>query len=77
MQKWEYLFVTCSTTMMSNDWKPWLVNGRQPPDWKKQTIYEYSNKIGEEGWELVNLMTGHHSTGDTKHYRLVFKRPKP
>lgn len=76
MQKWEYLFVGCETH--NNDWRPRYVNGQELRDWKRgSSISDFSNQIGAEGWELVNLMTGHNQLGSTTNYRLVFKRPKP
>ena len=75
MQKWEYLFISCSHH--NGDWRPQYANGHELPDWKRgPTISTYSNQLGTEGWELINLMTGHNQYGATDAYRLVFKRPK-
>ncbi len=76
MQRWEYLFVTC--IYHNDDWRPKYVNGQEVRDWKRgPSISEFSNRIGLDGWELVNLMTGHTESGGTEAYRLVFKRPRP
>ena len=72
--KWEYLFVVCEH--LRGDWRPQFVNGQELNNWQHgPTIYEYSNQLGQQGWELVNLVTGHNDEGSTLYYRLVFKRP--
>jgi hypothetical protein len=72
MQKWEYTFVSCEH---KKAWRPRWVNDEELPNWKKgPTIYEFSNRLGREGWELVNLDTTSYR-GSTYTYRLTFKRP--
>lgn len=76
MQKWEYVFVECQGH--GGQWRPKLVNGQELADWKKgPAIHEYSNQLGQQGWELVNLATGQTAGGATYHYRLTYKRPIP
>ena len=76
MQKWEYAFVTCE--YHNNGWRPQYVNCQEIRDWKRgPDISDFSNQLGADGWELVNLMTGHNEFGNTSAYRLVFKRSKP
>ena len=68
MQKWEYLFVTCE--YHTDDWRPRYANGQEVSEqWAEMTLYEFSNLVGEKGWELVDFLT------DREHFRLVFKRP--
>ena len=57
-----------STKWERNALRPQLVNGQDLRDWKKTTVYEFVNQLGEEGWELANA---------TENYRFIFKRPKP
>ena len=74
MQKWEYMFVVPEH---ERDYlRPRYVNGQELPNWKKgQTIYEYMNQLGEQGWELVSApYTATTNTGTVP--RLIFKRPK-
>ena len=72
MQKWEYLFVNLNYA--NGEWRARYVNGKELPNWKKETVYNYANKIGNEGWELVDAP---YSIGSTDYYwRMVFKRPK-
>ena len=75
MQQWEYLFVACQ--VYKDDWRPAYINGKALQNLDvAPTIYEYSNQMGKEGWELVSLDT--HGEGDvTYKFRLVFKRSKP
>ncbi len=77
MIQWEYLFIKCD--YHKEDWHPRYVNGKEVAEgkhWSEMTIYEFSNLLGERGWELFDLTTGHDQRGNTQDYRLVFKRPK-
>ncbi len=76
MQQWEYLFVNCAYE--DNDWHPHSTNGvllAEGRKWAEMTVHDFSNEVGQRGWELVSLMTGHSQRGSTEVYRLVFKRP--
>ncbi len=57
-----------------------IADGQELPDWKKQpTISEYSNQLGDQGWELVTLMSEQYQFDpyiQTSYYQLVFKHPK-
>ena len=78
MQKWEYLFLTCE--YHNDDWRPRYANGEEVGDlsrqWSEMTLYEFSNLLGEKGWELVDFMTDRNRFGNTEVFRLIFKRPK-
>ena len=53
MQKWEYLSVGISI-MVSDQPQGIIINGKKTPF--KGTLpdyYEYLNKLGSEGWEMV------------------------
>ena len=66
MQKWEYLFVSIRNSNYNIIPHAYTINGNKVENWEKtETLYEYCNKLGNEGWELV-AMDGN----------LVFKRPK-
>ncbi len=77
MPKWEYLFLTCE--YINADWRPRYANGKQVEElnkqWSEMTLYEFSNLLGERGWELVDFITDHSRLGALEHFRLVFKRP--
>jgi hypothetical protein len=77
MAQWEYLFVTCD--YQNGDWRPRYVNGQEVAEakpWAEMTLYEFSNLLGEKGWELVDFLTDHNRLGSVDTFRLVFKRPK-
>jgi len=77
MTQWEYLFVTCD--YHNGDWRPRYVNGQEVAEakpWAEMTLYEFSNLLGEKGWELVDFLTDHNRLGAVDTFRLVFKRPK-
>ncbi len=79
MQKWEYTFVLCEETQ--EVWRPRYVNLQELEDWENgSTMIEFSNQLGEQGWELVSsnavLTTTIHGVQLTS-LRMIFKRPKP
>ncbi len=79
MQKWEYIFIVAGRA--NETWKAVIVNGKEIKDWKNSApLYDYINKMGDEGWELVSMnyspiftQTAYVESDD---YRLVMKRPK-
>jgi hypothetical protein len=77
MQKWEYRFVECIYYM--EDWYPAFEDGEEIRDWKTAgNITVYANRLGEEGWELVNFASsavGSHSDY-REFFRVAFRRPK-
>ena len=73
MQTWEYLFVTAQ--LHAGSWRPRYVNQQEVREWKRgSSVSEFSNELGGDGWELVNLVIS--VTVNYENYRLVFKRPK-
>ena len=55
MQKWEYIEVTAP---MREDGKSVHIyrNGTEAiPETMASSLYDYLNKLGSEGWELVNF----------------------
>jgi len=36
-------------------WKVHYVNGKPLQNWGDMTLYNYLDKIGEEGWEVVSM----------------------
>jgi hypothetical protein len=72
MQTWEYLFA--SLDYHEGQWRVKFVNGDQVSRWESITVYDYVNKLGSEGWELV---AAPFSIGSNEYgWRLCFKRPK-
>jgi len=74
MQKWEYLFV--NTNLKGDKWFVETVNGKRLDQNDTLPMYDYANKLGEEGWELVSAPYTADSFNNPKP-RLIFKRPKP
>jgi hypothetical protein len=69
--QWEYRFV--SAEAIGVDWRPRYLNGAELPDWDRgPTLFEYAERCGREGWELVAAQV---SGTEMSAYRLVFKRP--
>lgn len=81
MQTWEYLFVVASNS--TGLWRPHFLNDTKLDDWEAgQTLSQFANELGEQGWEMVGITYGATETGDPEtgffnSLRLVFKRPKP
>jgi hypothetical protein len=74
MQKWEYRFV--HTIWKNDNWYVLSVNGKELGDWESnETIYDYANRLGEEGWELVSAPYTADGLNNPRP-RLIFKRPK-
>jgi len=74
MTQWEYLFVTGE--FANGEWVARYVNEKELTNWTTgPSIYETSNQLGAEGWELVNLATASR-TDKPVSFRLVFKRPR-
>lgn len=72
MQKWEYQFLSFVEHKFA-----WRLNGGTGAE--DETLDEYSNKLGIEGWEMVSYTPIPHQVGgDTfiKQIEVVFKRPK-
>ncbi len=64
MGKWEYLYVEVTYDDVH---RPYSANGKEVQGGQGMTIYDYSNWLGQQGWELV------------MEYQvfLIFKRPLP
>ena len=72
MNKWEYLFLTAEK--INKKWQPRFVDGKELPNWDDGlNLYDYCNKIGSDGWELVTV--NWQAKEDMTHHRFVFKRP--
>lgn len=66
MQKWEYISVEIE------DGHPRYVNGQELRDWKRLGMHDFSNRLGDEGWELVSASV----IGMGKYQQRVFKRTR-
>jgi len=53
-------------------WRPRFVDGSELPGWKEgPEILGYLNELGEDGWEMVGIVSKGRSERDA-----YFKRPK-
>ena len=68
MQKWEYLYIQAFRDQLR------YINGAPIQRGANNSLPEYLNKAGEEGWELVGVCRTD-GEGPTD-WKLVFKRPK-
>ena len=88
MQKWEHQLIIAEkygkgvfghVLPKEASWKVHYVNGEKLSNWTDVTLYNYLNKIGEQGWE-VTAMTSHTiirtGTLPVEHMYLTAKRIK-
>lgn len=66
MQKWEYQFIIAEkygkgvfghVLPKEASWKVHYVNGEHLPNWTDIMLYNYLNKIGDDGWEVITTTT--------------------
>jgi len=64
MTKWEYQFIIAEKYgkaifghVMPKEvsWKVHYVNGETMQNWDDIPLYNYLNRLGEQGWELVTM----------------------
>jgi hypothetical protein len=74
MTRWEYLTVQLDYYGLKND-KVGVryLNGQELRDWKKLSLEQFLNQLGNNGWEAV---TGLPTYGGVLNL-LLFKRPSP
>ena len=68
--KWEYLFVTI-TSFSGDAHQPHSLNFKNIKDSKKLDLADFSNQLGDQGWELVGS-----AGANMPNNLLIFKRPK-
>ena len=74
MTKWEYLDLSVDADKSMPRW----LNGVEIRNWKQgMGTIAYCNKLGEEGWEVINRLPVYYSGGGLSWYSILFKRPKP
>jgi hypothetical protein len=55
MTKWEYCEVTAPMRDDSKSIRVYLNGVEVLPESKTSVLYEYLNKLGSEGWEMINF----------------------
>ncbi len=88
MIQWEYQFLIAEkygkgifgfVLPKEISWKVHYVNGKQQNNWSDITLYNYLNKAGKDGWEVINLaphMTMRTGTLPIEHLYIILKRPR-
>lgn len=74
MTRWEYLTVQLDYFGFNND-KVGVrfLNGQELKDWKKVSLEQFFNQLGNNGWEAVVGLATYSGTKNI----LLFKRPSP
>ena len=70
MKKWEYMEVTAPLREDGKSVRIYLNGNEAVPESRLVALSEYLNKLGDEGWEMVNF--GFHPNSTRFYY---FKRP--
>lgn len=74
MTRWEYLTVRLENFGLNGE-KIGVkyLNGQELKDWKKVSVEQFLNQLGNNGWELVVGLPAYSGTMNL----LLFKRPSP
>ena len=70
MKKWEYIEVTAPMREDSKSVRIYLNGEETVPEARASALYDYLNKLGEEGWEMISFAFYPNRTGF-----YYFKRP--
>lgn len=88
MEKWEYLFIIGEkygkgvfghVLPKEASWKIHYINGESQANWADVTLYNYLNKIGDQGWEVVSSVPQtiiRSGAFPVEHLYVTAKRPK-
>ena len=55
MKKWEYIEVTASMREDGKAVRMYLNGVEALPEASSSVLYDYLNKLGSEGWEMINF----------------------
>lgn len=73
MTTWEYAILDCQT--IGSHVHPRFLNGEEIRDWQKLRLSVVVNRLGAQGWELVNFTQLPPGTTEALE-TWVFKRPR-
>ena len=88
MQQWEYQFLIAEkygkgifgfVLPKEISWKVHYINGKQQNNWADVTLFNYLNKAGIDGWEVVNLSPHINMRSGmlpVEHLYIILKRPR-
>ncbi len=72
-ESWEYYFFLQDMGVFEN---PGGVYQKKLKEYEGKTLNEYTNELGEKGWEMVNCIPYSTGIGTTTGFLFIFKRPK-
>ena len=71
---WEYLIVSFHE---QNGWHARFVNGRELENWQRgPQLHDVLDQLGEDGWELINVVKSEPLYGTMDRLQAFFKRPQ-
>jgi hypothetical protein len=72
--KWEYLIVSFHE---QNGWRARFVNGHELENWPQgPQLHHVLDQLGEDGWELINVVKAEPLYGTMDRIQAFFKRQK-
>jgi hypothetical protein len=72
--QWEYLVVSFHE---QNGWHARFVNGRELGNWPRgPQLHDVLDQLGEDGWELINVVKSEPLYGTMDRLQAFFKRTK-
>ncbi len=72
--KWEYLVVSFHE---QNGWHARFINGRELENWQRgPQLHHVLDQLGEDGWELINVVKAEPLYGTMDRIQAFFKRPQ-
>ena len=72
--QWEYLVVSFHE---QNGWHARFINGRELDNWQRgPQLHDVLDQLGEDGWELINVVKGEALYGTLDRIQAFFKRPR-
>jgi len=70
---WEYLIVSFHE---QNGWHARFVNGHELENWQRgPQLHDVLDQLGEDGWELINVVKSEALYGTMDRIQAFFKRP--
>jgi hypothetical protein len=72
--QWEYLVVSFHE---QNGWHARFINGHELDNWQRgPQLHDVLDQLGEDGWELINVVKGEALYGTMDRIQTFFKRPQ-
>ncbi len=72
--KWEYLVVSFHE---QNGWHARFINGHELENWQRgPQLHDVLDQLGEDGWELINVVKSEALYGTMDRIQAFFKRPQ-